>query len=259
MIAFHAVGNQTITATNGPASGLTAVGVGTSEPGDSHYWASDDYLGCWASTRGVICFTPEALVRTAAGPVQAGAIRPGDRVQTRDNGFQTVRWVGMRRLSGAELGAAPHLAPVRIPADAFGPGRPARDLTVSPQHRILVGGPALDLIAGEAEMLVPALHLSGYRGIAPQAGPASGPVTYIHLMFDRHEVIEAEGIWSESFLPGPQGLASLDPAARREFLSIFPGLGDGPAKPSAPFQAARPVLHRREAAAALSWSAVELG
>ena len=60
-------------------------------------------------------------------------------------------------------------------------------------------------------------------------------VTYLHLLFDGHEVVRADGCWSESFQPGRRVTGALDAAVREELLAIFPELActDGPAFPAA--------------------------
>ncbi|KIN71245.1 Hint domain-containing protein [Sulfitobacter guttiformis] len=47
--------------------------------------------------------------------------------------------------------------------------------------------------------------------------PAKGKrqVTYMHLMFDAHQIIFAEGIPSESFYPGQTALEMLSSTARK--------------------------------------------
>jgi hypothetical protein len=63
-----------------------------------------------------------------------------------------------------------------------------------------------------------------------------GGVTYVHLLFDQHEIICADGVWSESFQPGDTVLRSMNQAQYDEILALFPELGqdDGPiAYPSA--------------------------
>jgi Ca2+-binding RTX toxin-like protein len=191
------------------------------------------------------CFTPGALIDTRRGPVPVEEVRVGDRVLTRDNGFRTVRWTAMRRLGAEVLAAAPHLRPVRIPRDAFGPGQPARDLWVSRQHRMLVAGLRTELAFGEAEVLACAGHMAGRCGIAVM--PVR-EVTYLHLLFDGHEVIRADGCWTESFQPGQQVTDTMEAAVRDEILQIFPGLAIAGANA---FGAARPTLRAWEAALAV--------
>jgi hypothetical protein len=173
------------------------------------------------------------------------AIRIGDRVLTRDRGFQPIRWVGRRQLTEPEMADAPHLAAVRIAKGALGPDMPTRDMHLSPQHRLLVQGPRTKLLFGDTEVLVPALHLVGYPGIS-RADTVS--TDYIHIMCDHHEVIWSDGIWTESFQPGDQTLAGLDAAQRYELEEIFPTLRAQPAQ----FAAARRTLRRHEADLLLS-------
>ena len=52
-------------------------------------------------------------------------------------------------------------------------------------------------------------------------------MTYYHLLFDRHEVVLAEGAWSESLYTGPEALRGLTPEAREEMAVLFPSLITG--------------------------------
>ncbi len=191
------------------------------------------------------CFTPGTMIQTDRGEVAVEAIVAGDRVLTRDRGYQVIRWVGRRRFTAQDMDAAPHLVPVRIARGALGADMPARDMHVSPQHRLLAQGPRTKLLFGDTEVLVPALHLVGYPGIS-RADVAS--TDYIHIMCDRHEVIWSDGIWTESFQPGDLTLAGLDAAQRFELEEIFPVLRTG----SDGFAAARRTLRRHEADLLLS-------
>lgn len=51
-----------------------------------------------------------------------------------------------------------------------------------------------------------------------------GDVTYIHMIFDAHEIIYANGAATESFFPGDVGLTALDQACREELFALFPDL-----------------------------------
>jgi hypothetical protein len=183
------------------------------------------------------CFTAGTMVQTDRGEIAVEALVPGNRVLTRDRGYQTIIWVGRRSLAAAEL---PHLAPVRIARGALGPGMPTRDMDVSPQLRLLVQGPRTKLLFGEIEVLVPALHLVGYPGISRLEGPRAD---YIHIMCARHEVIWCDGIWTESFQPNDETLAGLDDAQRGALEKVLPGLRHG----QGTIPAARRTLQRHEA------------
>ncbi|MCC7321564.1 MAG: Hint domain-containing protein [Rubellimicrobium sp.] len=184
------------------------------------------------------CLTPGTLIATGQGEVAVEDMRPGDPVLTRDNGLCPPLWIGRRDLSAAEVAAQPDLAAVRVAAGALGPGQPAAELVVSPQHRILISDPRAELWFGAHEVLVPAIHLVGRPGIT-RTRP--GAVSYIHLLFARHEVILSNGAWSESFQPGHRTLDAMDHAPREELNRLFPQLRGG-----APYPAARMTLRRRE-------------
>ncbi|MCC6007756.1 MAG: Hint domain-containing protein [Rhodobacteraceae bacterium] len=190
----------------------------------------------------VPCFTPGARIATPGGPRNVESLRPGDMVLTRDSGPQPVRWVGVRRLDAATLQEAIRLRPVLIPAGALGPDLPARDLMLSPQHRILLAGAGTHLVTGEAEVLAPARTLEGRGGIRTIL-PENG-VRYVHILFDRHEVVTADGLPCESLYPGPAALDAFEDRTREELLTLFPMLRSGP---RGPFPLARPVVNRHEA------------
>lgn len=181
------------------------------------------------------CFTAGTIIKTAEGEIAAEAIIAGTRVLTRDNGYQSVIWAGTRDISAEELRAAPHLAPVRIAAGALGNGLPERDLSVSPQHRMLLSNMQIRQWFQSDEVLVAAQHMTCYPGVTPD--PAAG-VHYVHFMFRQHEIVLANGCWSESFQPRDMSVGALGEAHRREILEIFPEL----AKDESLYEAARPTL-----------------
>jgi Ca2+-binding RTX toxin-like protein len=192
----------------------------------------------------VPCFTPGTLIATAEGAVPVEDLCVGALVLTRDNGLRPLRWIGRRDLDADMLARQPDLVPVRIRAGALGHGRPDRDMLVSPQHRLLVTGAGPERLFGAHEVLVAALHMVGRPGI-DRAQP--GPVSYLHLLFDRHEIVLSDGAWTESFQPGDRTLAGMDAAQRREIGLLFPQLLAG-----ARFACARRSLRGREARALLA-------
>lgn len=175
------------------------------------------------------CFTLGTLIETAEGPRRVESLQPGDLVLTLDDGLQPLRWIGQRVLSARALAADPSLRPVVLAPDALGANLPDAALAVSPQHRLLFQGAGCELHFGEDEVLVPAAHLVGQPGVARGAGP----VTYVHLMFDRHQVVRTHGVWSESYQPGARTLASAGSAQRDELFRLFPDLSRGQDYPAA--------------------------
>jgi len=186
------------------------------------------------------CFTPGTRILTEGGERPVEDLRPGDMVATRDGGMQPVAWTGRKRLSLAHLAANPALRPVLIPAGAFGPGLPARDMRVSAQHRILLQGPRAEMLFGESEVLVAALHLCGRMGIRQEL---SFGVDYIHVMFESHQILRSDGIWSESFQPASRMIGTMDHDQRQEIMALFPELEQR----GVAFPAARLVLKAHEA------------
>lgn len=182
----------------------------------------------------VPCFVSGTLIRTARGEVPVERLAVGDLICTRDDGLQPVRWIGHRTLP-----AQGKMAPVEIAPNTFGNHE---RVAVSPLHRVLVRNTHADLLFGSNEVLIAARDLIDGRNIRQVEG---GSVEYVHLLFDRHQVIWSNGLESESFLPGPQTTGSFEQDLIAELKEIFPeldpltGEGYGPA--------ARPALKRYEA------------
>ncbi|MGB7268164.1 MAG: Hint domain-containing protein [Albidovulum sp.] len=179
------------------------------------------------------CFVAGTLISVPGGVVPVETLQPGDLVMTLDQGPQPIRWVGQRSVD-----ASADFAPVRFAPGVIGN---ARALLVSPQHRMLVSGWMAELYFGRTEVLVAAKHLDGAPGVslAPMA-----QVIYVHLLFDRHEIIFAEGAASESFHPGSMMLEQ-DQALRAEIAAIFPDITDAASRDQIP--SARMVIRGREA------------
>lgn len=166
-----------------------------------------------------VCFAAGTLIRTPKGEVAVETLTPGALVMTADHGAQPVRWVGRAKI---DLGQNPQLRPVRIAKGALGEGLPLVDLTVSPQHRVLVRSKIAQRMFGAAEVLVAAKQLLALDGI--ELAQDLDSVTYVHFLFDSHQVVWSNGAQTESLFTGPQALESVGPAARDEILQIFPEL-----------------------------------
>ncbi|MBK1635677.1 Hint domain-containing protein [Rhodovulum adriaticum] len=160
------------------------------------------------------CFVAGTLIETPDGPRPIEDLRPGDLVLTRDEGPQPIRWIG-----GSAVQAQGRHAPVRIRKGHLGA---TRDLWVSQQHRLLIQDARAELLFGEAEVLAAAKHLADDRAVRIVERP--GEVTYFHMLFARHQVVRAHGIWSESYHPGPMTMAEFDEDVQAEILELFPEL-----------------------------------
>ena len=168
----------------------------------------------------IVCFTIGTPIRTPSGDRPIETLQVGDLVSTRDNGDQPIRWIGQRVLSRGQLGDNPALRPIRIEADALGPGLPRAPLTVSPQHRILVSSKIAMRMYGSDEVLVPAKRLLDQPGVSLVKD--ADEVIYMHLLCDRHEILFAQDLPAESLYTGKMALKALSPAARHELRQIFP-------------------------------------
>lgn len=195
---------------------------------------SDGTVVNFSEIENIICFTPGIRLLTPHGERAVESLRAGDLVITRDHGPQAIRWIGRRTVPG--IG---RFAPVRVAAHVLDGGR--APLLVSPQHRFLFTGYKAELLFGCDEVLIAARHLVDGLAVTQED---QATVTYIHVMFDRHEVIYAEGAATESFHAGDIGISAITDQAREEMFAIFPELRSNP---NAYGDTARPCLKRHEA------------
>ncbi|MBO9445693.1 Hint domain-containing protein [Ruegeria sp. R14_0] len=224
VIDFYDIGGGTtnIVAQNGLAAGVTSenlpVLVSPNQTTTTLQFNQPDpdtlvYGTLSPGDTGAPCFAAGTLVDTPDGPRRVETLKPGDLVMTQDDGACPIRWVGGRTVVGRG-----RFTPVRIHAGALGA---ERDVVVSPQHRLLVTGWQAQLLCGEDEVLIAAKSLVNETTIT------SAPcdlVRYVHLFFERHQLVTTSGLISESFFPGAQALSSLDRAAADELFALFPEL-----------------------------------
>ena len=179
-----------------------------------NFTMADGTVVTFSEIENIICFTPGTRILTPQGERAIETLHPGDMVVTRDNGPQPIRWLGNRIVPG--LG---RFAPVTVDAGALeGVTRP---LLVSPQHRFLLTGYRAELLFGTPEVLVAAKHMVNGLSIRQKECNA---VTYLHIMFDQHEVIYADGAATESFHAGDIGISAISDQSREEMFAIFPEL-----------------------------------
>lgn len=158
------------------------------------------------------CFVAGTKIDTPTGPRAVETLAPGDLVMTKDNGAQSLRWIGSRTV--AALG---DVAPIRIAAGAFGTHG---EISVSPQHRVLITDTMAEVLFGSDEVLVAAKDLINDQTVRRDTSRIE--VTYVHILFDEHQVVFSDGLATESFLPGPQSLKSFERDVINEICMIFP-------------------------------------
>ena len=167
----------------------------------------------------VPCFTAGTRIAVPGGEVLVETLVPGDLVLTADHGPRPLRAILRRKLTFTRDDRHDQHKPVLFNIGSLGDGAPHRPLAGSPQHRMLVRD------EGGDEVLAPAKGLLHRRGVRRKAGCRQ--VVYLQLVFDQHEVVCAEGAWSESFFPGAYAVSASDCATQRELLEIFPDLNRG--------------------------------
>jgi hypothetical protein len=178
------------------------------------------------------CFTPGSHITTTEGEIRVEDLREGDIAILADGTRRPIRWIGHRTVQIARHPRPWDVQPIRIRADAFGPGRPYRDLRLSPDHAVFAHG-----------QLVPIRHLINGATIVQEH---AGEITYYHVELAAadgtaaHDILLAEGLEVESFLDtgnraafangGPATHLHPDFALRAwEANACAPLLRDGPA------------------------------
>ncbi|MGR3343578.1 MAG: Hint domain-containing protein [Paracoccaceae bacterium] len=209
-----------VTATEGAANGMTSTIIGGA-PGQHSLETTDDgatYQVQTAPNPGTIpCYAAGTMVDTPDGPRAVETLRPGDLVMTLDHGPQPIKWI-RERLEPLD-GMPDDGKPVLIHAGALGPDRPARNLIVSPQHRILVGALGQLDTLGTGQAFAPAKSLICLPRVRFMRGKRS--ITWIHFACAHHEVVFANGCASESLLLGRMVLNELTGHQRRSLHRHF--------------------------------------
>ncbi|MGB1235027.1 MAG: Hint domain-containing protein [Planktomarina sp.] len=125
-------------------------------------------------------------------------LKIGDRILTRNDGPQAIRWIGQNTVR-----AVGDFAPVVLRRRAL---NNINDLTLSPDHRLFIYQRSDKLGAGRSAVMIKARHLVNNQDIYRQEG---GFVDYFQVIFDSHHIIYAEGIAAESMLIDSRTKAAL--------------------------------------------------
>ncbi len=163
-------------------------------------------------TYDVTCFGACTMIATPEGERAVEDLKTGDMVRTADGRDVAVKWVGHTTIHKT-FAPAERLTPVRFRAGSLGDNVPARDLTVTADHAMLLDGAlcnASTLVNGADIDFVPVAEMEERT-------------TFYHIELDRQEILLAEGAEAESYV---------DHVARRsfdnygEYLALY---GDEPA------------------------------
>ena len=176
----------------------------------------------------VPCFARGTRIATPDGAVPVEDLRVGDAVIAHSGDALPIVWLGHRRVDCRRHPRPELVWPVRVEANAFAAGAPARDLWLSPDHAVFVDG-----------VLIPIKHLINGATIAQVP---SDEVTYWHVELPRHSVLLAEGLAAESYLDTGNRAQFVGGAAHLALHPDFTALGwddacaplcvDGPTLPA---------------------------
>ncbi len=136
------------------------------------------------------CYAAGTRILTVRGEVAVEELRVGDLVVTFAGGgapLKPVRWVGYRHVDLTTHPSPEQVRPVRLAAGTLAPGLPHRDLVLSPGHAICIDDHLIDV-----ERLL--------NGVTVTQDTEATSVTYYHVELDEHDLVLAEGVFSETYL-----------------------------------------------------------
>ena len=136
-----------------------------------------------------VCYFPDTLIATPTGERRMEDIVAGDMLLSADGRTVPTKWIGRQTVS-TRLGPAERLMPVRFAAGSLGEGLPHGDLTVTPDHAMLLDGALCHARALANETTITRVPL-------PEFGET---YTVYHVESDAHEIILANGAPAETFL-----------------------------------------------------------
>lgn len=161
-------------------------------------------IACVAFSRGTM------LTLSSGAQCAIEDLKVGDKLLTRDDGAQEIRWIGQ-----STVRAVGDFAPIVIKAGTL---NNTNDLTLSPDHRLFIYQRRDALGAGRSEVLVKARHLVNGDTVIQQDG---GFVDYYQLLFDQHQIIYAEGIAAETLLVDTRTRPALQDTVSSELLDTL--------------------------------------
>ena len=164
------------------------------------------------------CYLGGSLITTDHGDIPIERLKIGNKVRSHGDVLRPIKWIGQRTYSGRFIAGRKDILPICIKAGALDVNAPSRDLWISPHHAMFIDGvliEARDLVNG---------------GSILQAEKVE-QVDYFHIELETHDVIVAEGVWSETFVDDDsRGMFHNAP----EFAALYPDEVPRPARYCAP-------------------------
>ncbi len=196
------------------ANGSTQTFVG---PANSNVIYHPDNASRASGTPPISCLLDTSLVFTRNGLVRAIDLKPGDMVATLEHGYQPVRWTYKSLISFADASNDKH-RPIRFDPSLKG-GEDVAPLLVSPQHRVLVNAKSILGTGSRKEYFSPAKKLTRLEGV--EVCDKVDAAVYVHVAFDAHEIVQADGWWVESYFAGRYAILSLPNQERSKLLEAL--------------------------------------
>ncbi len=139
---------------------------------------------------GGTCYASGSRIRAARGDVEVEFLVAGQQVVVvRDDRriLEPVKWVGYTYVDVARHPRPEDVAPIRFRKGAIAEQQPVRDLLVSPEHCLIIGG-----------LCIPAKLLVNGGSILSERNRQ--PFKYYHVELERHGILLAENTPAESYL-----------------------------------------------------------
>ncbi|MEP6017174.1 MAG: Hint domain-containing protein [Paracoccaceae bacterium] len=144
----------------------------------------------FSTEAGPVCLHRDTRISTPSGYTRVQDLRPGDLVNTEDNGADPIVAICANRMHFTNR--VDRGKPILIKKNSFGRDRPFRDCIVSPQHRI-----ALRSLSGKT-VLIAAVKLCGRQGVRRMHEHKTAD--YHNILLARHSIISIEGLRVETAL-----------------------------------------------------------
>jgi len=161
----------------------------------------------------VSCFAKGTKIQTTDGLVEVSKIKAGNKVVTLENGIQEVLWAGKSDVAGVG-----DLAPI-----CFAPGTigNSETLRLSPNHRVFVSNPTVQLYFGSPAALVAAKFMVNDTTIVREEVEQ---ISYFHILTAQHDIVFANGAPTETLFLGNSKESGLCEQANEEIRGLFPDL-----------------------------------